>query len=85
MYSKVQNFQVFEWNDKNQRNIRVNLVSKWPTPTNGVEPNKFKEDEIYKVSQYYAKNNLIMKTENQKESLLLNNEDKNLKFPDIEI
>ncbi len=47
--------------------------------------NKFKEDEIYKVSQYYAKNNLIMKTENQKESLLLNNEDKNLKFPDIEI
>ncbi len=46
--------------------------------------NKFKEEEIDKVSQYYAKNNLIMKEENQQETLLLNNKDKNLKFSDIE-
>lgn len=46
--------------------------------------NKFKEDEIDKVSQYYAKNNLIMKEENQQETLLLDNENKNSKFSDIE-
>lgn len=46
--------------------------------------NKFKEEEIDKVSQYYAKNNLIMKEENQQETLLLDNKDKNLKFSDIE-
>lgn len=46
--------------------------------------NKFKEDEIDKVSQYYAKNNLIMKIENQDNLLLLNNENKIMKFDDIE-
>lgn len=46
--------------------------------------NKFKEDEIDKVSQYYAKNNLIMKEENQDSLLLLDNENKKLETNEIE-
>lgn len=46
--------------------------------------NKFKEDEIDKVSQYYAKNNLIMKLGNREENIFLDDTNKNLESDDIE-